>query len=170
MSKRSTASRRPLPSSAASLVTLQSTRDQMKKKRREAIEDTINLIQVENFRSKNFELKMKHQERGMNERIRDIKVLKDEIKKIQNRRKMNKTMSLNNPVLHSAQKTDIPRFKNLIAELEAEVEIFKHNIKILKKGSEKANNKINTLTRKLRVQNLSMGGRRQRKNRTSKRR
>ena len=35
MSKRSTASRRPLPSSAASLVTLQSTRDQMKKKRRE---------------------------------------------------------------------------------------------------------------------------------------
>lgn len=160
-------SRRALSSNASSLLSLH--KGNVRGKRIQNASNTMHLLDIEKYRSNDYNLKINYERSFIDMTLYKIKYLNNEINKIQNRRKMNKTMSLNNVAMASMHNSHIPNMKKYIETLKRDIERSKSNIQVLQRGTKNAVEKIKTLTKKLRVQHLSMGGRK-RKNRTARRR
>ena len=159
-------SRRALSSNASSLLSLH--KGNVRGKRIQNASNTMHLLDIEKYRSNDYNLKINYEHSFIDMTLDKIKYLNNEINKIQNRGKMNKTMSINNPAMASMHNSHIPNIKKYIETLKRDIERSKSNIQVLQRGTKNAAEKIKTLTKKLRVQHLSMGGRK-RKNRTARR-
>ena len=159
-------SRRALSSNASSLLSLRD--GNARRKQKQGASNTMRELEFEKYRTNDYTLKINYERAFIDMTLEKIKYLKNEIKKIQNRRKMNKTMSLNNPVMASMQNLHIPKIKKYIQTLNMDIERSKSNIQVLQRGTKNATEKIKTLSKKLRVQHLSMGGRKRRISKTLK--
>lgn len=160
-------SRRALSANASSLLSLR--HGNARRKQKQSASNTMHELEFEKYRTNDYNLKINYERAFIDMTLEKIKYLKDEIKKIQNKRKMNKTMSLNNPAMGLTHNSHIPKMQKYIETLKMDIERSKSNIQVLQRGTKNATEKIKTLTKKLRVQHLSMGGRK-RKNRTARRR
>ena len=160
-------SRRALSSNASSLLSLHT--GNVRGKQKQGASNTMHELDFEKYRTNDYTLKINYERAFIDMTLDKIKYLKDEIRKIQNRGKMNKTMSINNPAMASMHNSHIPNIKKYIETLKRDIERSKSNIQVLQRGTKNAAEKIKTLTKKLRVQHLSMGGRRRRNNKTFKR-
>jgi len=160
-------SRRALSANASSLLSLRD--GNARRKQKQSASNTMHELEFEKYRTNDYNLKINYERAFIDMTLEKIKYLKNEIKKIQNRRKMNKTMSLNNPAMGLMHNSHIPKMQKYIETLKMDIERSKSNIQVLQRGTKNATEKIKTLTKKLRVQHLSMGGRRRRKNKTFKR-
>jgi len=159
---------RSVSSNTSSLYYLNKPKIQ-RNRQKEAIE-TMDSLESQKSRNDMFNEHIRREKYQIDFLKGKIRLLEEEIEKIQNKNKMNKTISLNNQSMTLMSDSKIPKNKREIIYLKDKIEDIKINIKILEKGEQKTNNEMKKLQDKLNILNLSIGGRtkKTRKRRTLK--
>ena len=149
-------------SSNTSSFNLLNTSRIRRKKQQEAVK-TMALLEEKKNSNDMFNSHIITQKYQIDFLIDKIKLLEEEIKKIQNKKKMNKTFSVNSPSMalmsDSKNREKINDLKRQIKNTKTLIKDIETNISILETGKQNTNNEMKILQEKLNILNLSIGGR-----------
>ena len=135
-------------------------RSQIKSKRQNDINDTMNTLDLQKRRNNTLNKDIRDETAKINFYTNKIELFERKIEEIRNKKKYRKTLSINNPaMIPTSDKKIIATLNGYISEYNQEIEKAEKNIQTFKNGNKNANDKITKLREILREKNLSVGGR-----------
>jgi hypothetical protein len=150
-------SRRVSSSNTSSFSML--NRSEIKSIRQLDINDTMNTLDLQKRRNYTLNKDIRDETAKIDFFTKKIELFEKEIEQILNKKKYNKTLSVNNPAMVSTSATQILVINRYIQQFKQEIKEAKKKIQTFKKGNQNANDEINRLRNILRVKHLSVGGR-----------